>query len=405
MPAIAGLRGTGNFATDERPKNFREMILWLDPNGDAPLTALLSKMASESVDDPEFAWWEEKLDAVRVQVNGAQTDSDTAIEVDAGVDGLAGALALKAGDLLLNLGSLVAPDNTALGELLFVASDPASDTAFTAVRGARDSTAAVIADNSILLKVGSVYGEGALSPKAISRSPTKVFNYTQIFKDAYQVTRTSKKTNIRTGDLLKNEKKRKAFDHAVSMEEAFMFGRKFEDTDSDGQPRRSTGGLNGFLTSNRTVFSGGTPFTEDNFINAVAAVFDRSGAGAGNDRLAFMGNGALTELNILARNSASSRIFHDESIKVYGMDLQRWILPQGVIYVRTHPLLNTDPILRYSSFIINPRGLKYRYVTDTMFEDNIETPGADHTKGQWLTECGLEVHHESTMAYLGNMNA
>lgn len=26
--AVAGLRGTGDWAMDERPKNFREMILW-----------------------------------------------------------------------------------------------------------------------------------------------------------------------------------------------------------------------------------------------------------------------------------------------------------------------------------------------------------------------------------------
>ena len=38
--AVAGLRGTGDWATDERPKNFREMILWRNPNGMAPLTAL-----------------------------------------------------------------------------------------------------------------------------------------------------------------------------------------------------------------------------------------------------------------------------------------------------------------------------------------------------------------------------
>lgn len=56
MPAIAGLRGTGDWGADERPKNFREYILWRDPNGMAPLTALLSKMGSESTDDPEFSW-------------------------------------------------------------------------------------------------------------------------------------------------------------------------------------------------------------------------------------------------------------------------------------------------------------------------------------------------------------
>jgi hypothetical protein len=27
----------------------------------------------------------------------------------------------------------------------------------------------------------------------------------------------------------------------------------------------------------------------------------------------------------------------------------------------------------------------------------------DTDKGQWLSECGLEFHHEKTMAYLGNV--
>lgn len=55
---IAGLRGTstGDYASDERPKSFREMILWRDPNGATPLTALMSRMKTEAVDDPEFSW-------------------------------------------------------------------------------------------------------------------------------------------------------------------------------------------------------------------------------------------------------------------------------------------------------------------------------------------------------------
>ena len=51
--AVAGLRGTGDWAADERPKNFREMILWRNPNGQTPLTALLSKMKHESTSEPE----------------------------------------------------------------------------------------------------------------------------------------------------------------------------------------------------------------------------------------------------------------------------------------------------------------------------------------------------------------
>lgn len=49
-----GMRGTGDWVTDQRPMNWRKQILKLYPNGQAPLTAILSMMGSESVNDPQF---------------------------------------------------------------------------------------------------------------------------------------------------------------------------------------------------------------------------------------------------------------------------------------------------------------------------------------------------------------
>jgi hypothetical protein len=54
MAGFLGMRGTGDWATDQRPKNWREVILHEYPNGSAPLTAVMSKLGSEKVDDPEF---------------------------------------------------------------------------------------------------------------------------------------------------------------------------------------------------------------------------------------------------------------------------------------------------------------------------------------------------------------
>ena len=51
--AFLGMRGSGDWATDQRPKNWREWIFHLYHNGMAPLTAILSKMKEQSVDDPE----------------------------------------------------------------------------------------------------------------------------------------------------------------------------------------------------------------------------------------------------------------------------------------------------------------------------------------------------------------
>ena len=82
MSGIAGLRGTGDWGTDERPKNFREGILRFNPNGTAPIFALSSKAGKRTTDDPEFAWWAEGNVLIRLQVNGALASGDTVIVVD-----------------------------------------------------------------------------------------------------------------------------------------------------------------------------------------------------------------------------------------------------------------------------------------------------------------------------------
>lgn len=384
--AFAGLRGTGDWAADERPKNFREMILWRQPNGMAPLTALLSKMASEKVDDPQFHWWEEELTSVRLQVNGViNTTTVTGIVVDSG------ALNLVPGDILL-----IETSDASTAEKVKVSS-VTNDTNIVVTRGQAGTSAAAIPDNTYITRIGTANEEGSTSPSVSSRNPTKLLNYCQIFKTAYELTKTAALTRTRTGDPLKNDKKRRMFDHAVNLELAFLFGNAYETTGSGGKPLRYTGGLREFITSNATIFS--TSPTETTFLNAVTPVFDYDGGG-GNERLIFCGNGFLTNLNKLAKSGMQVRV--DEVVKLYGMQLQRWIAPMGTFYLKTHPLMNTHGRYTNSAFIIDPSALKYRYMRDTKFEDNIQANDADEIKGQWITEAGLEVRHQRTMAYIGN---
>ena len=74
MAAFLGMRGTGSWATDQRPKSYRESILFLHPNGTAPLTAIMSKLKSETVDDPDFSWWTKGLATQRAAITGIYTD-------------------------------------------------------------------------------------------------------------------------------------------------------------------------------------------------------------------------------------------------------------------------------------------------------------------------------------------
>jgi hypothetical protein len=393
MAAINGLRGTGDWGTDERPKNFRETILWRQPNGMTPITALLSKIGSEKTTDPEFAWWEEELNTLTVtETTGLAANSgSTTVNASAG-----GCYQFVPGDVLLvEKADQVTYDN----EIIQVAS-VASDTQMTVTRGVAGTTVAAIAAATRYTKIGNAFAEGTGAPTASTRNPTKLLNYCQIFKTIYDVTETVMETKARTGPVLQNDKKRKMFDHSIALEWAFLMGRKFEATGANGKPMRFTGGVRSFLSTNVTVFA--TTATETTFLNAIYPVFNYSSRG-GAERIAFMGNTAINTLNQLAKNSTSSRIVFQEVVKQYGMDLQKWVLPQGTLYVKTHPLLNNHPRYNASMFVFDFASIKYRYVRDTFFKDNVQQNDEDRKKGQWLSECGLEFEHEKTMAYLGNL--
>lgn len=392
MAAIAGLRGTGDWGTDERPKNFREAILWRDPNGVTPLTALMGKAKSESTDDPEFAWWEEQLNQVRIQsdATGASATS-TAL----GIGG--GGLDLVAGDLLL----VEKADATTYDNEIVEVSSVTSDTAIVIKRGQCGTAGAITGASAYLTKIGNRFSEGSTSPTASTRNPTKLLNYCQIFKTAYELTGTAGVTKARTGDPLKNDKKRKMFDHSVAMELAFLWGSKNETTGANGKPMRTTGGLRQFITTNRTVFA--TTPTVNTVLDALYPVFDYAGEGAGDERIIFAGNGALNAFNKMIAGNGNVKVEYAGVISNYGMKLQQFVTPQGIFYIKTHPLMNTHPRYTNSMFVINGAGLRYRHLRDTKAQENIQANDADTKKGQWLSEVGLEVNHEKTFAYLGNV--
>lgn len=295
MAAVAGLRGSGDWATDERPKNFREYILWRNPNGSAPIFALMSKVKKETVDDSEFSWWDEPNDLVRLQVNGALNSAATTVVIDSSDPSASSpgnnwgtAQHLKAGDLLL-----VEPtaDSATYNHEIIKVTGVNSATEFTVSRGAAGTTAATISNDVYLVKIGSSYGEGTSAPAASSRNPIKYYNYTQIFKDTYELTGSAVETRVRTGNTLANEKKRKAFDHARDIEMAVLFGQRSETTGSNGKPQRTMGGIRSFIGSTTTtVFT--TAWTMSTFLDAVAPVFDFD-TEAGDQRMCFLGNSAL----------------------------------------------------------------------------------------------------------------
>lgn len=418
MAAVAGLRGTGDWGTDERPKDFRESILFIDPEGDAPIFALTSKAGKKTVTDPEFAWWAETNNIFRLQVNDGDdiAAGDTVITVNSADPTTTTmpvpygtAQHLKPGDLLL----VEKADQATFDNEIIRVESVQSATSFTVTRGVAGTSAATIVDDAFLTLIGSSYAEGSAAPDPTSKNPLKFLNYIQIFKDSYELTGTADKTKARTGSAWSNDKKRQMFKHAAGIEWAIMFGRAYETTGSNGKPIRYMGGLREQIpqatpgaSGRTTVFS--TAVTAATFADAVSPVFDFS-LGGGDTRMGFCGTTVRTELGKVIQATTGIRMELGSTIKVYGQAFQEFIMPQGRLLLKNHPLLSRHPRYKASMFILDFSAIKY--VTqqgrpDGKVHDDVQNADEDVRRGFIQTDCSLMVDGGGlTCAYLGNISA
>lgn len=407
--AIAGLRGTGDWGTDERPKNFREGILRYNPAGTAPIFALSAKAGKKTVDDPEFAWWNESNTIVRLQVNGALADTDSVVVIDTADPtdstmsaNFGDARNLKEGDILL-----VEPmsDSATFNHELLEVTQVMSATQFSVSRGVGGTTAAAIANDVYLLLIGSSYAEGTGVPRATSRNPVKFYNYIQIFKDTYELTGTADKTRTRTNNNYSEDKKRKTFKHSADIEHAILFGRRYETTGDNGKPKRFMGGLRQFIpASNVTIFSSAP--TPSSFLDAIAPVFEFD-TGAGDERIGFAGNQALINLSKIFSQEVVFNV--NDTVKTYGMDFVRFRMPNGSLMLKSHPLLSRNSLYNKSMFIMDFDAFKYvtqKERPDGKVKDDVQAEDEDVRRGFIHTDCSIHVDYGGlTMAYLGNIVA
>ena len=428
--AFLGMRGTGDWAVDERPKAWRELILFLYPNGDMPLTAVLSKMGEESVPDAEFNWWTKKLPD--------QAGAVTAIYTNALLATLYVSGAVLGASLYVKMAELIAKEfRVGHQVLLRDASDYAVDVNAKVIarvlNGASsyltvklleaddNSTTHTLANCDRILIIGNINSEGAVMPSAISYDPVKYNNYTQILRTPLSITRTARLTKYRTGDKYK-EMKREALElHGVEMEKAFIFGIPTEGTGDNGKPERTTGGLLWFIKNYVPAN------VNDYALNATYTGLDWTDAGGGEDwldayfeqlfrfgsgeKLALCGSGAILGISRLAKSGGHMNL--TSMTTSYGLKIIEWITPFGTVYLKNHPLMSQEVSTRYSMILIEPKNLKYRYITDTTFYGEGEAkqsaaPGTnvnrkDATDEEFLTECGLELHHPDVFMYLNSV--
>lgn len=395
--AIQGLRTTANFLSTQRPENWRQTMLMLYPNADLPLTALTSLMKSESVDDPVFHWFTKALDARRVKLNEDLDASETEITIDGSFNS---GVIVKAGDMLLIEQS---------GEIVRATADGTLNSLPTVTRAQMSTTGTAVTlatSNPYITVIGSAFEEGSLAPTGVNYDPVELSNYTQIFRSTLEMTRTASKTRLRTGDQVK-EAKRECLEYfGIDMERAFWFNGQKALVTINGKPARMTAGIISQIpVANVSAAPSGGLVTMDWFEARLEEMF-RQGS---SEKVMFGSNKVLAALNSAARKNSQYTVRGGE--KEYGMNVSKLVTPFGDLVFKTHPLFNqmtggtaSDGTTTYlgmanNAVILDMKNIKYRYITDVMYEKDLTAVGLDGMKSGYLAECGLELHHPTTHFY------
>lgn len=386
--AILGMRGTGQFASDHRAENWRQKWLMLEPNGAAPLTAILSMLRSERTDDPVYHNFRKDLPNYVLTESGA-------LASEVGPSTLTVSSASDA--TYFRIGMLIR--NWRTGEVAKITAKPTTTT-FTITRnvgGSGAGPAGVNADTWFF--VGNANEEGGDTPEAISHDATSNENFTQIFREPIKVTRTAMKTNFRTGDQYAEKARDALKQHMIGIERAMLWGKKGSITGSlHGEPERYTGGIISFLTTNVLDVSGGSyngVLTESEFDAFLAENVFAFGS---SQKLALVGWQIADSLQKLAKNRW--QITGTDMSESYGISATRYNTFAGELVVKTHPQFRQIPGAEKMMLILDTKDLMYRFIDDTQLLKDRQSPGIDGVVDEYLTECGLEMLQEKTHALI-----
>ena len=395
MAAIQGMRGTGEFGTDFRPKNYRELFTLLEPNGNAPLNALVSMGSSASTDAPSYKNFRDELPDRVVQVNNGAgyNDSATSITIDAADDNkiaISGAIIIS----------------QATGEVMQATADT-TGTTLTVSRNIGGTSHSITDDDKLFIS-GYAATEGGTSPTAISFDASVVENYTQIFRTAFQVSNTLSSTYLRTGDKMDESMTKALKLHMSDIERAMFFGNKHEANGSSASPTRYTGGLINSLTNVvdiATSFAsyGGASagkMSEEGFDSLLMSTVFKYGS---NQKIAFVGETVANQLQQMGKDRWKPTVVEGS----YGVNLIRYTTFAGDLMVHLHPQFRQLDHMKNAMVIVDFPYLAYRFLEgrDTQLLENRQAPDADSVKHEYLTECGLELLQDKVHAYIKGWNS
>lgn len=244
------------------------------------------------------------------------------------------------------------------------------------------TAAATIPAAAWLLNMGTAEAEGDLAPPAKSTVTVTQTNFTQILKTTVHLTKTLDNVELYGGPERQRQRRKEGARHARLWEQILLHGEKREDTTSGDTPIRSAGGLDERITTN--VLATGGVLTEGQFIDFIGDCMRYSVRG-GKKRKGLL---ASRELMATISSWGNHKIrTNSGASQTYGIEVSTYISPFGTLDIINHPLLENG----YAGYgyIIDWDGIWYRPARRTTLNTNIQQPGEDAFKDEYLTEASF----------------
>ena len=370
MPPITGMRGTEQLAPEQKKIEMADQIKRLVPD-ETPFTTFLQSLSKVKTGFPEFKAMEDDVLPRFDKVVGA---GGTAVTFN-----VADGTKFHAQDVIIA---------TRTAEQMIVVSVAAN--AVTVTRG---GTPVALVDQDEILLAGSAQPEGDASRIPVSVNPTPISGMTQILRRSWELTGTAYASENETDPHDWDYQAAKiGIEHKRDIERTLLFnGAPTKTIASNGQALRTSMGFIWAIKTNQMDAAGG--FSEDEF-NAFARLIARYGA----KRKVLMGSPlAVSVLNTFPM----SKVRIAQSEKKYGINVTTFVSPFGELGLVTNWELEG---LKYGGMLIgyDPANVRYRYLSnskanrDSHVNTEIQAPGQDSRRDEWLTEMGLEVNLEKT---------
>ena len=369
-------QGTQGIAQFRRVVSMWEAILLLQPSAN-PIVNIITRLDRESVDNYKFDVQKDDLVAYQANTSTSYSNSATSIVLGAGEAGY-----FQAGDLAY------VPETD---EIIFVGASDGSTTISSLTRGFGDSTAAAISSGAQVLNIGDSNLDGADVGSGVSTVVTTDFNYTQIYRTPWEIDGTLAAQKLYGGSDMDYQARKRAIEHQRKMELSCLLGTR-SNTTSGASGRRTTGGIHEHLTQHVLDVSGNLTSLE-----LMSLIRDVTRFGDSDHRVMIASREVLDAIGLLAGG-----LEYVPGDKTIGIAANRFQSANGVLDIVPHPILSDNDFLKQRGYIIDFTQYGWRFLQgrDTMLRTNVQNPGVDGRKDEYLTEGGVWRGRQETSGLL-----